>query len=225
MTSYLPRSDPGSADRMARENDMPLGNERRRRRDEEESMMRDSVERPASTRPSTRCGPGARTSSWSGGCTIWAGPGGGSGPGGCSSSSGGMRRRHCPRTWSQWAAPNDKNLAAWPGREARALPGPAPVSRVRAADQAGPRHPGRPHRGGAPHFRRLDGGPQEPVPEETTVEERPNGPLLVRGNVTIFGQDHTLVRQDTRVALCRCGASANKPFCDGSHRRVGLRTG
>jgi CDGSH-type Zn-finger protein len=48
---------------------------------------------------------------------------------------------------------------------------------------------------GALHFRRLDGGPQEPV-----------------------------VRQDTRVALCRCGASANKPFCDGSHRRVGFQT-
>jgi CDGSH-type Zn-finger protein len=46
----------------------------------------------------------------------------------------------------------------------------------------------------------------------------------LRGNVTIFGQDHTLVRQDTRVALCRCGASANKPFCDGSHHRVGFRT-
>ena len=77
---------------------------------------------------------------------------------------------------------------------------------------------------GALHFRRLDGGPQEPVPEATTIQERPNGPLFVRGNVTIFGQDHTLVRQDTRVALCRCGASANKPFCDGSHRRVGFRT-
>jgi len=48
--------------------------------------------------------------------------------------------------------------------------------------------------------------------------------LFVRGNVTIFGQDRTLVRQDTRVALCRCGASANKPFCDGSHRKVGFRT-
>jgi CDGSH-type Zn-finger protein/uncharacterized Fe-S cluster protein YjdI len=77
---------------------------------------------------------------------------------------------------------------------------------------------------GALHFRRLDGGPQEPVPVETKVQERPNGPLFVRGDVTIFGEDHTLVRHDTRVALCRCGASANKPFCDGSHRRVGFRT-
>jgi CDGSH-type Zn-finger protein len=36
--------------------------------------------------------------------------------------------------------------------------------------------------------------------------------------------DHTLVRQDIRVALCRCGASANKPFGDGSHRTAGFRT-
>ena len=77
---------------------------------------------------------------------------------------------------------------------------------------------------GALHFRRLDGGPQEPVPEETTVQERPNGPLFVRGNVRIFGQDRTMVRQDTRLALCRCGASANKPFCDGSYRKIGFRT-
>jgi uncharacterized Fe-S cluster protein YjdI/CDGSH-type Zn-finger protein len=77
---------------------------------------------------------------------------------------------------------------------------------------------------GALHFRRLDGGPQEPVPEETTVQQRPNGPLYIRGNVRIFAPDHTLIRQDTRVALCRCGASENKPFCDGSHRRAGFRT-
>ena len=77
---------------------------------------------------------------------------------------------------------------------------------------------------GALHFRRRDGGPQEPVPEETTVQERPNGPLFVHGKIRIFGQDRKLVREDTRVALCRCGASQNKPFCDGSHRRVGFRT-
>ena len=77
---------------------------------------------------------------------------------------------------------------------------------------------------GALHFRRLDSGPQEPVPEQTTVQEQPNGPLFVRGNVAVFSQDHILLREDTRVALCRCGASENKPFCDGSHRKVGFRT-
>ena len=77
---------------------------------------------------------------------------------------------------------------------------------------------------GALHFRRLDSGPQEEAPEETTVEPRPNGPLFVRGRVRIADEDGRVVREDTRVALCRCGASENKPFCDGSHRRIGFTT-
>ncbi|MEO8285313.1 MAG: (4Fe-4S)-binding protein [Chloroflexota bacterium] len=76
---------------------------------------------------------------------------------------------------------------------------------------------------GALHFERLDAGPQEAAPEETTITERPNGPLFVRGRVRIRRQDES-VREDTRVALCRCGQSANKPFCDGTHRRIGFRT-
>lgn len=43
--------------------------------------------------------------------------------------SGGMRRRPCPRTWSQGRRPNDGNLGAWPGR-GRALPGPDPFCGV-----------------------------------------------------------------------------------------------
>jgi uncharacterized Fe-S cluster protein YjdI len=77
---------------------------------------------------------------------------------------------------------------------------------------------------GALHFHRLDGGPEEEVPAETTVEPRLNGPLFVRGHVRIVGADGEIVREDTRVALCRCGGSANKPFCDGSHRRNGFTT-
>ena len=77
---------------------------------------------------------------------------------------------------------------------------------------------------GALHFHRRDDGLQGPVREQTTIQERPNGPLFVRGNVAIFSQDHTLIRQDIRAALCRCGASANKPFCGGSHRKVGFRS-
>lgn len=77
---------------------------------------------------------------------------------------------------------------------------------------------------GALHYRRLDGKAQEEASDETTVEPRPNGPLFVRGRVSIVGEDGAVIREDTRVALCRCGGSANKPFCDGSHRRNGFTT-
>ena len=77
---------------------------------------------------------------------------------------------------------------------------------------------------GALHFRRLDGGPQEEPPADTTIEPRPNGPLFLRGRIRIVDVDGTTVREDTRVALCRCGASSNKPFCDGSHLTIGFTT-
>jgi uncharacterized Fe-S cluster protein YjdI len=77
---------------------------------------------------------------------------------------------------------------------------------------------------GALHYRRLDGGPQEVVDDEVTVDPRPNGPLFLRGRVRIVDDDGQVVREDTRVALCRCGGSANKPFCDGTHRRIGFTT-
>jgi uncharacterized Fe-S cluster protein YjdI len=75
---------------------------------------------------------------------------------------------------------------------------------------------------GALHFRRLDGGPQEEAADETSVEPLRNGPLFVRGRLRITDPDGNLIREDTRLALCRCGASENKPFCDGSHRRIGF---
>ena len=73
---------------------------------------------------------------------------------------------------------------------------------------------------GALHFRRLDGGPQEPIPEETTVLVVPNGPLYVRGDIEITSPSGETIRRDTRLALCRCGASNNKPFCDNTHRLI-----
>ena len=59
-----------------------------------------------------------------------------------------------------------------------------------------------------------------------TITVRPNGPLHVdlgEGNVTITGHDGVPVEipaGKTTVALCRCGGSANKPFCDGTHSRI-----
>ena len=77
---------------------------------------------------------------------------------------------------------------------------------------------------GALHFERLDGGPQEPQGGEITIKAQTNGPLYVRGHVKIVGPGNRLIREDTRVALCRCGHSGNKPFCDGTHRLIGFRS-
>jgi hypothetical protein len=77
---------------------------------------------------------------------------------------------------------------------------------------------------GALHYRRLDGGPEESAPPETTIDPRPNGPLFVRGQLRIVDAEGQVIREDTRAALCRCGGSENKPFCDGTHRRIGFTT-
>ena len=59
----------------------------------------------------------------------------------------------------------------------------------------------------------------EPVTSsETKVEVVPDGPLFLRGNIRIVGESGNVIREGTRVALCRCGKSRNKPFCDKSHR-------
>lgn len=76
---------------------------------------------------------------------------------------------------------------------------------------------------GALQFVREDGGPAEPVPEENTVTVAADGPLYVRGDVVLKEYDGTTVLEDTRVALCRCGESRNKPFCDNSHENSGFR--
>jgi CDGSH-type Zn-finger protein/uncharacterized Fe-S cluster protein YjdI len=49
-----------------------------------------------------------------------------------------------------------------------------------------------------------------------------NGPLLVNGNVTISGGSGRNSWSGKKVALCRCGASVNKPFCDNSHKKAGF---
>jgi uncharacterized Fe-S cluster protein YjdI len=58
------------------------------------------------------------------------------------------------------------------------------------------------------------------VEAETIVEPAKDGPLLVYGNVTIKDSQGTLSKKSNVTAFCRCGASNNKPFCDGSHRKI-----
>jgi uncharacterized Fe-S cluster protein YjdI len=61
------------------------------------------------------------------------------------------------------------------------------------------------------------GGPPQ-TSSETKVQVVADGPLFLRGNIKIVGENGNVIRESTRVALCRCGKSANKPFCDNSHR-------
>lgn len=55
------------------------------------------------------------------------------------------------------------------------------------------------------------------------VRPLPNGPLLVEGSLEICsGTGHTINRV-TKTALCRCGGSSNKPYCDGTHAKIGFQ--
>ena len=58
-----------------------------------------------------------------------------------------------------------------------------------------------------------------------TVKILPDGPLQVKGEVEVQdAQGNPLPVKSGDVFLCRCGQSANKPFCDGSHKRVGFKS-
>lgn len=65
----------------------------------------------------------------------------------------------------------------------------------------------------------------DPVPTAVTVTVKPNGPYLVTGDFVLTdatGAKVALTPGKT-VALCRCGQSSMKPFCDGSHSRTGFK--
>lgn len=73
----------------------------------------------------------------------------------------------------------------------------------------------------------------EPAPKEfsalearngpVNIDPQPDGPLKVTGNLEVVsGTGHT-IHKATKLWLCRCGQSANKPYCDGSHKAAGFR--
>ena len=77
---------------------------------------------------------------------------------------------------------------------------------------------------GALHARWPDGRPAEASPDTVQITPTLDGPVFVRGRVAIRDRQGNVVREDTRVALCRCGHSKNKPLCDDSHYEVGFRS-
>ncbi|MCU0440951.1 MAG: (4Fe-4S)-binding protein [Bacteroidia bacterium] len=58
------------------------------------------------------------------------------------------------------------------------------------------------------------------VDAETIIEVAPNGPLLVYGNVKVKDANGNETAKNKVTAFCRCGQSSNKPYCDGTHRKI-----
>lgn len=57
-----------------------------------------------------------------------------------------------------------------------------------------------------------------------TIQAAPNGPLLLAGSFALVNGAGRTAWRGTRAALCRCGHSANKPFCDGAHVAAGFKS-
>lgn len=76
---------------------------------------------------------------------------------------------------------------------------------------------------GALHYQRKDDGAAESIPDENTIILWHNGPLQIKGDLTIEGAT-VVIEQETRATLCRCGASEQKPFCDNSHKKIDFVT-
>jgi 3-phenylpropionate/trans-cinnamate dioxygenase ferredoxin subunit len=58
---------------------------------------------------------------------------------------------------------------------------------------------------------------------DVTIEIIKNGPYIVTGPVELKDADGNRYPAKERMALCRCGASTTKPFCDGTHSKIGFQ--
>jgi CDGSH-type Zn-finger protein len=59
---------------------------------------------------------------------------------------------------------------------------------------------------------------------DVKIQAMPHGPLIVKGSVEILDSSGQLMQESAQVALCRCGHSSKKPFCDGMHRKAGFQS-
>ena len=67
---------------------------------------------------------------------------------------------------------------------------------------------------------------EEPAADEVTITPYRNGPYLVRGSFALIDQDGNEIEHAREtIALCRCGRSQSKPFCDGTHKAIGFTAG
>lgn len=73
---------------------------------------------------------------------------------------------------------------------------------------------------GALKYQRLDGGDEERMQQESSIIVVQDGPLYLRGKINIKDSDGSSLNGEPRAALCRCGQSKIKPFCDNTHKEI-----
>jgi CDGSH-type Zn-finger protein/uncharacterized Fe-S cluster protein YjdI len=100
------------------------------------------------------------------------------------------------------------------GRDPWCIPDLGPAALVREVCERCP--------SGALTYRDKSGVAESPPPENT-LSVSSNGPLYLHGDLAIAGAPADRPGLAVRAALCRCGASANKPFCDNSHAKLGFQ--
>lgn len=69
----------------------------------------------------------------------------------------------------------------------------------------------------------TDANTNKCIDVDTMVEVMHNGPLIVYGNISIKDKNGSVEKKSKVTAFCRCGSSSNKPYCDGTHMKIGFR--
>jgi uncharacterized Fe-S cluster protein YjdI len=76
--------------------------------------------------------------------------------------------------------------------------------------------------GALSYFANTEGIDNSEIKAESIVEVVVNGPLLVYGNITVKKNGEEELAKNKVTAFCRCGQSLNKPYCDGTHAKIGF---
>lgn len=68
----------------------------------------------------------------------------------------------------------------------------------------------------------MNGEGKNTEPTEVKIDVKANGPLLITGNIEVTDSKSGTVSKTKKTAFCRCGGSSNKPYCDGTHSKIGF---
>lgn len=78
---------------------------------------------------------------------------------------------------------------------------------------------------GALQYRLLNSDEKEMPPPSNTLTITNNGPIYLQGDLHVVNAEGETLLKETRMAMCRCGKSSNKPFCDNSHIEADFQCG